>query len=111
MCSGWIDRGSGDISHLRPFPQIDMEYDAGEHVNFIELRLRLYLSLKVTGRDKEIAEIIARLGDDVLLLRRLGGNIDDLQQSCVGKTLTCAWKVEHSEVERELKSESYVQPA
>jgi len=28
-----------------------------------------------------------------------------------GKTFTCAWKVEHSEVERELKGESYVQPA
>src|SRR5262245_29664163 len=93
------------IAHLRPLSQIDVEYDVGQHVGFIELPFGLYLNLEVAGRDKAIAEVVARLDDDVLLVRRLSGNIDDLQESRIGKYLTCTREVEDCEVEYGLEFE------
>src|SRR5258708_29343769 len=97
------------ISNLCPFPQIDMEDHIGQHADFVELRLWLDLSLEVARRDKEIDEISSGLRNDVLFVRGLIGNVDDLQKPSVRKALGCAREVNDSEVKRRLQCAGHMQ--
>src|SRR5258708_16439944 len=106
---GWFRSANFYISNLCPFPQIDMEDHIGQHADFVELRLWLDLSLEVARRDKEIDEISSGLRNDVLFVRGLIGNVDDLQKPSVRKALGCAREVNHSEVKPRLPSAVHMQ--
>src|SRR6266550_1655588 len=80
--------------HLCPFAHINVEDHVGEHVRFVKLGLGSNLSLEVPRRDKKFEKSPAGLGNNLLFVRRLVWNVDDLQQACVSKPLHGPRKLE-----------------
>ena len=99
--------GSGPRTSTFPtfarFPKLTWNTTLANRWASSKLPLRLYLSLEVASRHKELKEIFMRLRNNVLLKWCLVWNVDNLQQPCVRKALRRPREVEDAKVKCRLE--------
>src|SRR5947209_7595844 len=94
-----------EAADLRPFAEVYVKDYVGKQIGLVEVRFSPDLRLKVAAADKELLQCSAGRCNRFPGVRRLGWDVEHLEETGVRKPFGCSWKVEDTEVQSWLQGE------